>query len=57
MCLADFVELPLCMVSKLKERMSTKIDYVPEYQLLHEDGDRVVPQIEALQMTIEFVMK
>ncbi len=48
----------LCMVSKLKERMSTKKDYVPErYQILHEDGDRVVPREEAPQMTIEFMME
>ncbi len=32
-------------------------DDVPEYQILHEDGDGVVPQIEAPQMTIEFVRK
>ncbi|RXN32331.1 replicase helicase endonuclease [Labeo rohita] len=32
-------------------------DDVPEYQILHEDGDGVVPQIEAPQMTAEFVRK
>ncbi len=32
-------------------------DDVPEYQILHEDGDGVVPQIEAPQMTIEFMRK
>ncbi|KAL1268527.1 hypothetical protein QQF64_033890 [Cirrhinus molitorella] len=31
-----------------------KQDDVPEYQILHEDGDGVVPQIEASQMTAEF---
>ncbi|RXN35590.1 replicase helicase endonuclease [Labeo rohita] len=32
-------------------------DDVPEYQILREDGDGVVPQIEAPQMTAEFVRK
>ncbi|KAL1268866.1 hypothetical protein QQF64_034229 [Cirrhinus molitorella] len=32
-------------------------DDVLEYQILHEDGDGVVPQIEAPQMTAEFVRK
>uniref|UniRef100_A0A9J7Y7T4 ATP-dependent DNA helicase n=1 Tax=Cyprinus carpio carpio TaxID=630221 RepID=A0A9J7Y7T4_CYPCA len=32
-------------------------DDVPEYQILREDGDGVVPQIEAPQMTNEFLRK
>ncbi|RXN37236.1 replicase helicase endonuclease [Labeo rohita] len=31
-------------------------DDVPEYQILREDGDGVVPQIEAPQMTAEFAV-
>ncbi|MCI4395547.1 hypothetical protein PGIGA_G00181850 [Pangasianodon gigas] len=32
-------------------------DDVPEYQIHHEDGDGVIPKMEAPQMSIEFVRK